>query len=321
MHHKLCKIFTAALALTAAASSLQAQRARNDDGPLEFIALQTYVDGRSDTYSVKPAEYVPVRTGERIRIHLVGTAIVNNAGVERPVRASFTVAAGKGNIEIVQSGPEWVVVQVKSRGSDGLAQLGYEVNGDYQMKGGLKWGRITLEIEEGQEESAPAPGNGGHGNGGGSVDRNRWDRARDLTERLYNTIIDEEPRGETARRDTEHIYEMGAIGVRDVALALADDAGSDYDRLSEDEAIEVLGDLYRGLLRRTGDNDRLWDEDRGFRTNVDTLRRQGYARMIRVILDAGEFTTANDLRNFGYLAGHDGDDNWRDHGSRYAVPR
>ncbi len=114
---------------------------------------------------------------------------------------------------------------------------------------------------------------------------------------------------------------MGAIGVRDVALALADDAGSDYDRLSEDEAIEVLGRLYRGLLQRDGGDEELWDEDRGFRTNVDTLRRQGYERMIRVILDAPEFTTANDLRNFGYLAGHSGDDDWREHGPRYAKPR
>ncbi|HKH47578.1 MAG TPA: hypothetical protein VKM72_23215 [Thermoanaerobaculia bacterium] len=319
MHTKTLKIFAAMLLLAAAMPTLEAQTARqrgtNRDvtGPLDVIALQTYVEGRNETYGVKPAEPVPVNAGDRVRIHLVGTAIINGNGVERRIPARFSVVAGKGQIDIVQTGPDWALVQVNSRGN-GIAQLGYEVTGDdYQMKGGLRSGRITLEIGGGLGSS---PGQVGSG----YTDRTRWSEAQQMTDRLYRSILGVAPQGDVAREDTEHIYEMGFSGVRDVALALAADAGSRYDRLSQDDAVEVLGDLYRGLLRRTGNDNELWDQDRGFRTNVDTLRRQGYQKMVQVIVDAGEFMNANDLRDFGNLAGRD-DANWRSDRSRYAIPR
>jgi opacity protein-like surface antigen len=308
------KIFAAALlvALAASASYAQAPRqtAPNQGAPLDVIALQTYVEGRSETYGVKPAEAIPVNPGDRVRIHLVGTAIINGNGVERRIPARFSVAAGKGHIDIVQTGPDWALVQVNSRG-DGLAQLGYEVTGNnYEMKSGLRDGRITLQIGEGLESS---PGSLG------SVDRVRWNRARDLTDQLYRSILGVAPQGDVAQKDLEHIYEMGALGVRDVALALADDANSRFDRLSQDDAVDVLGDLYRGLLRRPGSDDQLWDQDPGFRTNVDTLQRQGYEKIVQVILDAPEFRTANALSEFGSLAGLDHNPDWRSDRSRYAI--
>jgi hypothetical protein len=328
MRNKNLKIFTAALALTVAAPTLYAQTAPRQTAPrqsqprqaqprqtaaTEVIALQTYVEGRSDTYGVKPAEAIPVRAGERVRINLVGTAIVNGNGEERPINARFSVAAGKGQIDIVRTGPNWVDVQVGSRKDDGIAQLAYEVTSNYEMKGGLKSGRITFEIGEGTTSSTNETVTG-------ITDRARWTRAQELTSQLYRSILGTEPRGDLLREDSEHIYEMGAAGVRDVALALADDAGTRYDRLSEDEAVEVLGDLYRGLLRRTGSDSQLWDEDRGFRLNVDTLRRQGYEKMIQVILDAPEFVSANNLRDFGSLAGrYTSTDDWRRERGRYAI--
>jgi hypothetical protein len=320
MRNKNLKIFTAALLV--AAPTVYAQSARQTaprqtprettqqrNAATEVIALQTYVEGRDATYGVKPAEPIPVNPGDRVRIHLVGTAIVNGNGVERRIPARFSVAAGKGQIDIVQSGPDWALVQVNSRG-DGIAQLGYEVTGNYEMKGGLKDGRITLQIGEGLAESSPVTS--------GPVDRSRWDRAEDLTEQLYRSILGVAPQGSVAREDIEHIYDMGAVGVRDVALALAEDAGSRYDRLSQDQAVEVLGDLYRGLLRRSGSDSQLWDQDTGFRTNVDTLRRQGYEKIVQVILDAPEFRSANQLSDFGSLTGRDGE-SWRSDRSRYAV--
>jgi opacity protein-like surface antigen len=308
------KIFAAALlvALAASASYAQAPRqtAPNQGAPLDVIALQTYVEGRSETYGVKPAEAIPVNPGDRVRIHLVGTAIINGNGVERRIPARFSVAAGKGHIDIVQTGPDWALVQVNSRG-DGLAQLGYEVTGNnYEMKSGLRDGRITLQIGDGPESSPGSLGN---------VDRVRWDRARDLTDQLYRSILGVAPQGDVAQKDLEHIYEMGALGVRDVALALADDANSRFDRLSQDDAVDVLGDLYRGLLRRPGSDDQLWDQDPGFRTNVDTLQRQGYEKIVQVILDAPEFRTANALSEFGSLAGLDHNPDWRSDRSRYAI--
>lgn len=320
MRNKNLKIFAAALLVAAPTLSAQSAQAPRQTAPrqatpqqrnanTEVIALQTYVEGRDATYGVKPAEPIPVRAGERVRIHLVGTAIINGNGEERRIPARFTVAAGRGQIDIVQTGPDWALVQINSRG-DGIAQLGYEVTGSYEMKGGLRSGRITLEIGEGGvAENAPITG---------SVDRARWDRAEDLTEQLYRSILGVAPQGNVAREDLEHIYGAGADGVRQVALALAEDAGTRYDRLSQDDAVEVLGDLYRGLLRRTGSDSQLWDQDSGFRTNVETLRRQGYEKMVQVIIDAPEFRTANNLAGFDYRAGYD-DRSWSSERSRYAV--
>lgn len=310
------KIFAAALLMALAAStSYSAQSRPAQNGPLAVIALQTHVDGRPDTYGVKPAEPIPVAPGERVRIHLVGTAIIQGTGVERPIPADFSIAAGRDKIDIVQTGTTWVTVQV-SPGANGVAQIGYEVTGnEYEMKGGLRGGRLTLEIGAGL---TPSPGSVGTGTG--SADRVRWNRSRDLTDQLYRTILGAAPQGDTARRDLEHIYEMGAIGVRDVALALAHDADARYDRLSQDDAVNVLGDLYRGLLRRTLSNSQLWDQDPGFRDNVDNLRRRGYEQSVRGIIEAPEFRIANNLDDFGYLAGHDNDASWRTRPIRYAVP-
>ena len=108
-------------------------------------------------------------------------------------------------------------------------------------------------------------------------------------------------------------------GVRDVALALADDTSSRYDRLAQNDAVEVLGDLYRGLLRRNASDEQLWNEDSGFRGNVDALRRHGYERIIQTILDAPEFRSVNNLSDVGSLAGLNNNPRWRSERSRYAV--
>lgn len=313
---KNLKLFTAALLLASAVPAFSSQTAGQSTkqyGPLEVIALQTYVDGRQETYGIKPAEPIPVRPGEKVRIHLVGTAIVNGNGVEKAIPARFSVAAGRGQIDIVQTGASWALVEVRG-GANGIAQLGYAVTGNnYEMKGSLREGRITLEIGSGVGTS---PGSVGSG----SVDRDRWNQAQDLRNRLYHSILGTEPRGDVAQRDLEHIYTMGEVGVRDVALALANDASSRYDRLSQNEAVDVVGRLYRGLLRRDGNNDRFWSEDPGFRANVETLRRNGYRRLIEVIVEAPEFRTANNLNPFGSLAGQD-DRGWRSDRDRYAIPR
>jgi len=315
---KTLNTFAAALLVTLAASTADAaqtsRQSQANSGVLDVIALQTYVEGRNATYGVKPAQPIPVNTGERIRIHLVGTAIINGNGVEREIPARFTVAAGRGQIDIVQSGPTWALVQVNSRGDDGIAQLGYEVtSNEYDMKGGLRQGRITLEI--GEAEMSSAPGSVGTD----SVDRARWTRARELTDQLYRSIVGAAPQGDQAQRDLEHIYEMGAIGVRDVALALANDVNTRFDRLPQDDAVEVLGDLYRGLLRRDLSNQQLWDMDPGFRNNTNTLRQRGYVTTVQVLVESEEFRSANSLSQFGNLAGYNNNTAWRTTPSRYAI--
>lgn len=310
--HLNLKIFAAALALTAAVSTLEAQAPRQQNRE-DLIALRAEVDGRDRPYTLKEptTETIPLREGERIRVHLMGTVVDRTGtGEGRPIHARFSIAAGRDQIDIVQTGPNWVVVRAQPRKGEGLAQVLYEVTDNYDMKEAWKTGRLTFRVEDALAGTAPiAPP---------AVERSRWDRAADLTDQLYRSILGVAPQGNTGREDIEHVYVLGLAGVRDVALALAEDAGSRYDRLPQDAAVEVLGNLYRGLLRREGSNEQIWNQDPGFRTNVDTLRRQGYEKIVEVIVDAGEFRTANNLMSFGSLAGQD-DPDWRNQRGRYAI--
>lgn len=286
----------AALALTAAlpAAAQATSRQRPRVQPVQqtsLIALQARVDGTSHVYGVSPnAETIPIREGERLRLDLVGTALVNGNGVERTVNAKFHEAAGRGRLDIVQTGPNWVVVQARNRGDDGLAQLAYEVTSNYDMKGSLRTGRITFQIGEGTISTPPVQ------------QTDRWRKSQDLNWRLYTSILNQEPRGTRAEDDLNHIYRLGYGGVRDVALELAREANLDNRGLSEADAVAILGDLYRGLLRRNTSDRDLWDSDRGFRGNVQALRDRGLERIVQGIVDSEEFRSVHELYQWGPLA-------------------
>jgi hypothetical protein len=326
MNKKHVKTFVAALVVTAAASSLEAQATRRTPqadqkpttAPINIIALQSRVDQHSRVYGVNPAETIQLRPGERVRVDFVGTAIAGNGnGVERPVNARFQLAAGRDELDLVQSGPHWFIVQAKSP-KDGVAQIAYEVTGNYDMKGGMRTGRITFQVDG----AAVNPGQSNPGQVG-DRDRTRWDQSRTLNDRLWRSIVGQAPNGNAATADADHIYRMGYKGVMDVARTLAEEVGGQYNNLSQDRAVEVLGNLYRGLLRREGNNNQLWDSDSGFRGNVEELRRRGYVAMVNGLVSSPEFQQANgDLRSFGSLAGENDDyDSWRSNRGRYAVPR
>jgi opacity protein-like surface antigen len=253
---------------------------------MKIIAVQAKAGGT--TYGVAPnQEQIPVNVGDRVRIDLVGTSIEAGRGVERPVNARFNVAAGRGQIDIAQAGSNWVMVNVRSAGE---AQLGYSVAGNYDMRGNLRDGRITFQIaDNGRRGGVGGMGGPGRGN-------ERWDRAQDLTRRLYRGILGSDPRGDEARRDTEVIARDGSSGVRSVALDLADNVRRNHNpRMGEDEAVRELGNLYRGLLGRNAGDRELWDRDSGFRGNVNTLRRDGIVRIVDVIVTSEEFRSVNHL--------------------------
>jgi hypothetical protein len=98
-------------------------------------SLYAYVEGintdREESYNIKPAEP-----------SLYGTT----RGEDQAVTAHLYVAAGKDKIQITEVGDYWVSVRIKG-GSGGTAQIGYQVDGDYGMAGGIREGRITFEIE------------------------------------------------------------------------------------------------------------------------------------------------------------------------------
>jgi len=294
MKRKALEILTLAGLTLASALPVAAQTTRPSvraDAPLHVISVQARIG--NEVYGIKSDEPIPIQVGERVRVELVGTAMVNGSGVERPLNAQFREAAGRQSIEIVQTGPNWVVVEARNQGGNGLAQLGYVVNGNYDMKGALREGRITFEL--GGFQGTPSQG---------VQQGDRWNVARDLNWRLYTAILNQEPRGTTAENDLNHIYRLGYGGVRDVALELAREANLDNRRLSEDDAVATLGDLYRGLLRRNASDRELWDTDRGFRGNAQALRDRGLERVVQSIVDSAEFRSVNQMSELDPLYGN-----------------
>jgi hypothetical protein len=109
-------------------------------------SLYAWVEGintdHEEGYNIKPAEAIPVQVGEEVEVSLWATT----GGEDEWVSASYSVAAGRDKIQITGVTEDGVRVRIKG-GSGGVAQLGYEVEGDYAMAGGLRQGRITFEIE------------------------------------------------------------------------------------------------------------------------------------------------------------------------------
>jgi len=279
-----------------------------------IIALQVNVapvnSGRAVTYGVRPnSENVPLEPGQQVRVSLVGTAIVNGVGVERPVNARFRPVAGGGALELGQSGPNWVIVRGRGNGGNGFAQLAYDVTDrNYSMKAPFESGRITFQM-------AGNAGSGNGGNGGGYTNPNpgpvpnpneggdRLAAAQRITLRLYQAILKQNDlSGRRAQNDVNAIERGGYPAIQSVArdLAVAAEANGSFDRRSADE---VVARFYRELLRRNGSARELANQDRGFLDNVELLRDRGLPELVRVIVGSQEFQKVQELDRYGLLYG------------------
>jgi hypothetical protein len=135
------RLSVAALAVCAVLSSAALATARG--GNLYAWVEGINMDRESAAYNVKPAEAVDVEVGEEVKVSLWVGDVSDD---DQEIDASFSVAAGRDKIQITGAGDNWVRVRIKG-GSGGVAQLGYEVDGDYGLPGGYRSGRITFEIE------------------------------------------------------------------------------------------------------------------------------------------------------------------------------
>jgi len=210
-------------------------------------------------------------------------------GREVPIEARFEVAAGKGAIDIVRTGRSWVDVAVRGGSGNGLAQVGFTVTGNYEMRGKNTFGRLTLQIRD-------------NGRPGSSPD-NEWNSGshssvRDLTETLYRAILNSAATGREAYIDYQRIRSGGQQGALDVAVSLARDAEqqglgrSGNGRGYEDEDVHRVGELYRALLKRQLSDSEMWRLDRGFAETVHTLHRQGLVPVIQTLVGSEEFARA-----------------------------
>ncbi|HEV7517327.1 MAG TPA: hypothetical protein VGR07_13580 [Thermoanaerobaculia bacterium] len=280
-----------------------------------IIALQVNVgpdgSGQPVSYGVRPnSENVPLQPGQRVRVSLVGTAIVNGIGVERPVNARFHPVAGGGALELGQSGPNWVIVRGRSNGGNGLAQLAYDVTDrGYTMKAPFESGRITFQLAG--NDVGGTGGNGGNGGGyqnPGPVPNpneggDRLAASQRIAQRLYQAILKQNDlSGRRAQNDVDAINRGGYPAIQTVArdLAVVAESNGSFDRRS---AEEVVGRFYRELLRRNGSAREIADQDRGFLDNVQLLRDRGLPELVRVIVGSQEFQKVQELDRYGLLYG------------------
>jgi hypothetical protein len=269
--------------------------------PLEVIAVKVRVQSQNGPTNgdFQLGDAVPAQVGERLQVSLVGTGIFNGAGKEVPVDAHFTIAAGGHNCSLLRTGPNWALVGVNGGGGNGLCQLGFTAAAKYQMKPSLASGRVTFKI--GAPAAAAPPAAVAVPESPQGYTRDRWRRAWELDGMLYRAILGEEPRGERARVDADRIYRDGYGGVLTVAAELAriaEERGqgrSQLDRGYQERDVERLGGLYRDLLHRQQSDRELWQQDPGFRNNVEALHRKGLDAVVSSVVDSDEFRSVNQI--------------------------
>jgi len=261
----------------------------------KVIAIQVYADpagsGGEARYGVAPEnEAVPVTPGERLRLTLIGSALIDGIGKEVRINASWSVASG--DLQIAGRGDDWVDVVV-GRGTSGVAgQIGYQVRDNYEMRGALSSGRITLQVQRG---SGGGGNSGGGSHGGGSHDgggnSSRHEKAatvtRALVEGILNTTFDANRHGEWV----DEVYEEGYDGVRSVANELARQAS----RHGSEDAEATVRRFYRILLRRNADQ---IESDDGYWNNVKAYRKTGLQNVVETIVGSDEFSRAFRLDDF-----------------------
>ncbi len=140
----LSAIAIAALTVSALAVPAAAQEVSR------VIAIQVYaeVHGSEDPYiyGVAPEnEPVYVSPGQRLRLTLVGTGLIDGEGEEVEIPANFN---SSGAVDIIGRGHNWVDVSIRRNAGGVAGSIGYRVGNDYQMRNEIRSGRIILEVEE-----------------------------------------------------------------------------------------------------------------------------------------------------------------------------
>ncbi|MEO8504713.1 MAG: hypothetical protein ABI609_12515 [Acidobacteriota bacterium] len=275
--------------LLIASTPIVAQPAAADrgNGRYKVIALQYRVydaAGRQRGGTMAAGDSTEARVGETLRFELVGTALINNVGREIPIDATFEVAAGRGNIDLARTTRSSATVTVKND-SGGLAQVGFTVSGNYDVLPKNSFGRLTLQISGGGEQPGSSPGTSA-------------ERARELTDAFYRSLLNTRASGNSAATDYDRILAHGYGGAIEVGLSVARDAEqqgmgrSERDRGYEAEDMRRLGTLYRELLKRQQTDSDLWNSDRGFAGNVRELHKRNLTPVVETILRSDEFRRA-----------------------------
>ena len=273
----------------------------------QIIALEAHVTdldtGREQVIDLDRADdHARIQVGDRVRVDLVGTAIIDGDGVAVQVPADFDIAAGSWRIDTTPAGPSSVIVTATQPNSvhrgnpQGRSGVGFEVERNYDMKAKYRKGRVTFEIADRDGDFGPG-GNVGAPAQGWQPDA-RWRHAEEIADDLSQ--IDFNPDG-LDRAEVELIYERGLAGIREVAVAQAVRAGRSGAVRARDGA-DVVAHAYRHLLGRQGNTRAIAQADpQGFRNNLELLQNRGYRALVTLFVDSDEFRRVHDLDTFDDL--------------------
>lgn len=293
MPSRIPHLLTAALLTLAVGATASAQQVRIDPAPpagTRLVGLEVLVTdlatGSTTTHPL--GQHVPLTVGDRVRVELAGSAVIDGSGRRVALPADFAIGGGSWRLELAPTTSGGAVVHAVQpnevdRGRDQRpSHVTFEVRGDYEPAR-FTSGSVTFEIAPKAAVEAPSE---------------RWQHSERLARHLAHVLLVDSPQVEEAW--IERIYQQGAAGTATLAHQLATSAMRD-GRLREVPPWEVTAHLYRHLLGREGTAADLWREDTGFRSNLAMLEERGYATLVTALIESEEFRQRHGMTNLERL--------------------
>lgn len=259
-----------------------------------LVALEIVVTDldteRATTYDA--GEHVPLTVGDRVRVEIQGSAVIDGTGRRVALPADFAIGGGSWRLELAPTaGGDAVVHAVQpnevDRGRENRpSHITFELRGDYEPRR-LTSGSVTFEIAPADQAADQTP-----------TTSERWQRSERLTRDLAHVLLVDSPQIE--ERWIDEVYREGSAGARSLAHQLATSAVR-AGRLRDAPPWEVTAHLYRHLLGREGTAAELWREDPGFRDNMELLEERGYQTLVTTLLDSDELSERYELDRFENL--------------------
>lgn len=287
MRHPIVPILAAlglavALAVPAAAQQVRVEPAPPDGTRLVGIEVLVtdLATNRTTTYEL--GQHVPLAVGDRVRIELAGSAVVDGTGRRVALPADFTEGGGGWRLDLAPTRQGGVVVHAvqpneadRGRG-ERPSHIQFDLRTDVEPRR-FNTGSVTFEIAP-RAAAVETPETRGISEG----------LARDLA----HLLLVDSPRVEPAW--VERIERGGENEARALARQLAAQAAQN-GRLRDTPPWEVTAHLYRHLLGRQGTAADLWRQDAGFRGNLELLEDRGYPALVDAVLASQEFRGRHQL--------------------------
>lgn len=275
---------TIALAATAAAQRVRVDPAPPDEKRLADVVVLVTDLATNDKTTYALGQHVPLTVGDRVRVELIGSLLVDGAGRSVALPADFTAGGGGRHLGLAPTREGGVVVHAEQSAGDDErpSQIRFDLRGQYEPPR-FASGFVTFEVAPREAVTAPSE---------------RWQLSERLARDLAHVLLVDRP--EVDENWTARIHDTGLTGARALGRQLAATALQDR-RLEEMPPWEVTAHLYRHLLGRQETAAELWRRDPGFWESVELLDERGYATLVDTLLQSREAAERYQLGRFEVL--------------------